>query len=168
MGFYRCVPISLPSRRLRGNFKLTVHVENCMRRIQRLHGLIAATLCTGVALAAPSEPSMAEMQWHRRVLMISTPAATDAQYRAQQRALSKWTGGNDRDVSVIRIEGDTVSGSREAAAELRDRYSLPAATFTVALIGKDGHVALRSTTSLTGAQIEGVIDAMPMRKSGQR
>jgi hypothetical protein len=152
----------------RGNFGLTVDVENCMGHILRLHGLIAAALYTGAALAAPAEPSMAEMQWHRRVLIISTPAATDAQYLAQQRALSQWSGGDDRDVSVVRIEGDTVSGSREAAAALRDRYGLKATTFTVALIGKDGHVALRSPTSLTGAQIEGVIDAMPMRKSGQR
>ena len=139
-----------------------------MHHILILPGLIAATIVTAGALAAPSEPSMAEMQWHRRVLIISTPAATDAQFVAQQRALSQWSGGDDRDVSVVRIEGDTVSGSREAAAALRDRYSLPPTAFTVALIGKDGHVALRSPTSLTGAQIEGVIDAMPMRKSGQR
>jgi hypothetical protein len=36
------------------------------------------------------------------------------------------------------------------------------------LIGKDGHLALHSHTVLTGTQLEGVIDAMPMRKSGQR
>jgi hypothetical protein len=130
--------------------------------------MIAAIMLTGVALSSPSEPSMAEMQWHRRVLIVSTPSAADDQFLAQQRALSQWTRGDDRDVSVVRIEGDSVLGSREAAAELRHRYNLPPTTFTVALVGKDGHVALRSQTSLTGAQLESIIDAMPMRKAGQR
>jgi hypothetical protein len=49
-----------------------------------------------------------------------------------------------------------------------DRYHLAAATFSVALIGKDGHVALRSQSALTGAQLEAIIDAMPMRRSGER
>ncbi len=130
--------------------------------------LLAATGMTGIALASATEPTMAEMQWHRRVLIICTPNATDSRFIAQQRALSQWTGGADRDVSVVRIEGNSVSGSREAAPELRDRYSLPATTFTVALVGKDGHVALRSHSVLTGRQLESVIDAMPMRRSGQR
>jgi hypothetical protein len=82
--------------------------------------------------------------------------------------LSVWTGGDDRDVSVVRIEGNAVSGSREAAAELRNRYRLIKTQFAVALIGKDGHVALRSPSALTGAQLEAVIDAMPMRKAGRR
>jgi hypothetical protein len=130
--------------------------------------MIAVVMVTHVVLASPSEPSMADMQWHRRVLIICAPGAADAQFLAQQRALSRWTGGDDRDVSVVRIEGDLVSGSRETAAELRDRYGLTAAKFTVVLVGKDGHVALRSRHWLTGAKLEGVIDAMPMRKAGQR
>ena len=105
---------------------------------------------------------------HRRVVILSTPRAGDAQCLAQERALSQWRGGDDRDVSLVRIEGDAVSGSSETAAELRDRYHLPAAIFSVALIGKDGHVALRSRTLLTGAELEAAIDAMPMRRSGQR
>jgi len=111
---------------------------------------------------------MAEMQWHRRVLIISTPSAPDSQFLAQQQALSQWTGGDDRDVSVVRIEGDAVTGSSESAKELRNRYNLSATTFTVALIGKDGNVALRSHTALTGAQLQRAIDSMPMRKEGQR
>jgi hypothetical protein len=69
---------------------------------------------------------------------------------------------------VVSIVRDSVSGSREAARVLRQRYGLPATTFSVVLIGKDGHVALRSPTALTGAQLETAIDAMPMRKAGQR
>jgi len=111
---------------------------------------------------------MAEMQWHRRVLIVSAPRADDPQFLAQDRALSEWTGGDDRDVSVVRIERNAVSGSSETAAQLRDRYHFAAAAFSVALIGKDGHVALRSQTALTRAQLEAAIDAMPMRRSGER
>jgi len=129
---------------------------------------VAATVLMGAGTVSSSEPTMAEMQWHRRVLIVSTPLAADPQFVAQQRALSQWKGGDDRDVSVVRIEGDAVSGASETAAELRDRYRLAAASFSVALIGKDGHVALRSQNALTGAELEAAIDAMPMRKAGQR
>jgi hypothetical protein len=129
--------------------------------------LAAAVLVTpGPAFAA--EPTMAQMQWHRRVLILSTPSAADPQYLSQQQALSVWTGGEDRDLSVVRLEGNAVSGSREAAEKLRNRYRLPDTRFAVALIGKDGHVALRSPTALSGTQLEAVIDAMPMRKAGER
>jgi cyanophycinase len=121
-------------------------------------------------MGAPSAsgPTMAQMQWHRRVLIVSTPGDEDPQFIAQQLALSQWTGGDDRDLSIVRIEGDTVTGSSETASELRDRYRLDAATFSVALVGKDGHVALRSAVPVTGAQLQAEIDAMPMRKAGQR
>jgi len=102
------------------------------------------------------------------VLLVSTADAEDPQFRAQQQALSDWTGGDDRDVTVVRIERNLVFGAREGAGELRRRYRLPATSFAVALIGKDGHVAIRSPTALTGAQLQAAIDAMPMRKAGQR
>ena len=111
---------------------------------------------------------MAEMQWHRRVLIVCTPRADDAQFLAQERELAQWTGGEERDLSVVRIERDAVSGLSETAEALRNRYDISAATFSVTLIGKDGHVALRSQTALTGTQLETVIDAMPMRRAGQR
>jgi hypothetical protein len=111
---------------------------------------------------------MAQMQWHRRVLIVSTADANDREFLTQQKALADWTGGDDRDVSVVRIEGETVSGSPETAEELRGRFRLTATNFAVVLIGKDGHIALRSATALTGAQMATAIDAMPMRKAGQR
>jgi hypothetical protein len=131
-------------------------------------GLCAAVVLMRVAAASPSDPTMAALQWQRRVLIVSTPRADDPQFVAQQQALSHWTGGDDRDLTVVRIERDTVSGSSETATQLRHRYSLEAAQFSVALVGKDGHVAVRSRVPLSGARLEAVIDAMPMRKAGQR
>jgi len=136
----------------------------------RFAGILGAVAFILALMGAPSrsDPTMAQMQWHRRVLIVSTPDAKDPQFVAQQLALSQWTGGDDRDLSIVRIEGDAVSGSSETASELRDRYRLDAATFSVALVGKDGHVALRSQVPVTGAQLQAAIDAMPMRKAGQR
>jgi len=124
-------------------------------------------LLSASAFASPGDPSLAEMQWHRRVLIFSAADVQDPQYRAQQQALAEWTGADERVVSVVRIVGDVVSGSREPAAELRRRYQLPVTQFALVLIGKDGHVALRSSTALTGQQLAASIDAMPMRKAGQ-
>jgi Domain of unknown function (DUF4174) len=111
---------------------------------------------------------MTEMQWHRRVLVISTPRVDNPDFNTQSHMLEQWSGGDDRDVTVVRIIGLTVTGSRETAKDLRARYQLADDRFSAALVGKDGHVALRSQTPLSGAQIEGVIDSMPMRKAGQR
>jgi len=125
-------------------------------------------IVNGAAVASSMEPTMTEMQWHRRVLIISTPGADNPDFETQLQMLARWRGGEDRDVTVVRIEGLAVAGSRETAKELRERYQLAAKNFSVALVGKDGHVALRSETPLSGAQLEGVIDAMPMRRAGQR
>jgi len=130
--------------------------------------LLAAAALMNIGFASASEPTMAEMQWHRRVIVVATANRDDPQFLAQERALSTWSGGGDRDVSVVRIVGDSVSGSRETATQLRTRYHFDAKTFAVALIGKDGHLALRSMTALSGVQFQTAIDAMPMRKAGQR
>ena len=54
--------------------------------------------------------------------------------------------------------------ARDEAAALRRRYALPAGTFSVALVGKDGHVARREKAPMLAAELEGTIDAMPMRR----
>jgi hypothetical protein len=130
--------------------------------------LAGMTSFSASGVASPSDPTIAEMQWQRRVLIISTPRDDIPEFESQLRMLAQWRGGDDRDVTVVRIAGTSVTGSRETAQELRERYKLASNNFSVLLVGKDGHVALRSKTPLSGAQIEGVIDAMPMRKAGQR
>ena len=136
--------------------------------------LWAATVLTSMTcllnsgIASPSQPTVAEMQWHRRVLIISAPRADNPAFNNQLRMLGQWNGGDDRDVTVVRVVGLTVTGSRDTAQQLRDRYQLANDDFSVTLVGKDGHVALRSQTPLSGVQLEGLIDSMPMRKSGQR
>ena len=95
---------------------------------------------------------------------MSASSAADAALHEQLEAAS-WPGAAERDVTVVQIVGDTVQGAADSAQDLRTRFELPGDGFMVVLLGKDGHVALRSTRPLTAAALAGTIDAMPMRRA---
>lgn len=137
-----------------------------MPRVLRLGAVILA-MSAASAVAGP--PTVASMQWQRRVLLVSSPDRADPRLEAQRRALNGWTDdARDRDVTVVRIVGDGVEGAADAAADLRRRYGLPGDRFAVVLIGKDGEVAVRSDRPVPSASLARTIDAMPMRRAGQR
>ena len=126
-------------------------------------------MIVALAVAAASVPSVAEMKWQRRVLVVAAPGARDPALAAQRAALRGWQrGAEDRDVQVVEVIGDRVTGARDAAATLRARLHLPATRFGLVLIGKDGHVALRSAEPVPAEALQGRIDAMPMRRAGRR
>ena len=119
-----------------------------------------------LALAAQT---VADLRDHRRVLIVAAPAADDPRLRAQERALAAWRqGAADRDVTVVELIGRTVSGAADDVAALRARFHLLPRTFAVILVGKDGHEAYRSAEPVTAERLGGTIDAMPMRRAGQR
>ncbi len=121
-----------------------------------------------VAVAA-SMPSVAEMRWQRRVLVVAAPSVDDPALTAQRRTLRGWRRqAEDRDVQFVEVIGDRVDGARDTTATLRARLRLPSARFGLVLIGKDGHVALRSGEPVTADELQRRIDAMPMRRAGQR
>ena len=123
-------------------------------------------LLLAVALAA--SPTIAQMKWERRVLIVSAPAADDPALAEQRRILAGWkTNAAARDLTVVEIVGDTVLAAGDTAASIPRRYRLPA-TFTAILVGKDGGEKLRSAKPFPAAALEATIDAMPMRKAGQR
>jgi len=123
-------------------------------------------LILAVALAA--SPTISQMKWERRVLVVSASTAEEPALAEQHRILAGWkTSAAARDLTVVEIVGDTVRGAGDSAAALRRKYHLPA-TFTAILIGKDGGEKLRSAKPLPAAALEATIDAMPMRKAGQR
>ncbi|WP_294358430.1 DUF4174 domain-containing protein [uncultured Sphingomonas sp.] len=120
-------------------------------------------------VAAASSLSVAEMKWQRRVLVVAAPGASDPALATQRETLRGWRrGAEDRDVQVVEMIGGRVTGARDTAAALRTRLRLPAARFAVVLIGKDGNVALRSAEPVLADTLQGRIDAMPMRRAGQR
>jgi hypothetical protein len=121
-----------------------------------------------LAIALAASPTIAQMKWERRILIVSAPAADDASLTEQRRILAGWkTNAAARDLTIVEVVGDTVRGASDPAAALRHRYHLPT-RFTAILVGKDGGEKLRSAKPFPAAALEATIDAMPMRKAGQR
>jgi hypothetical protein len=119
--------------------------------------------------AVASEPSMSAMQGNRRVLLISSPCGESAPAEHQHRILTGWKReADDRDVTLVEVAGTSVVGASDAAWTLRMKYRLPAKGFQALLIGKDGHIALRSSRPISAQTLQGTIDAMPMRRDGKR
>lgn len=125
-------------------------------------------MLVAAALMMQASPSVAAMQDRRRILIVAAPTATDPRLVAQRNTLAGWRGAADRDVTVVEVVGDTVTGASDTATSLRHQYRLPATRFAVALVGKDGHVALRADQPILAERLQGRIDAMPMRRAGQR
>ncbi len=119
------------------------------------------------ALAAPS--SLADMRWQKRVLLVAAPSADDPGVVAQRRALVGWDeGARERDLAIISVIGDRVDGASDSAAALRKRFRLPEGRFVAILIGKDGGEKMRSATPIAPEMLAETINAMPMRRAGQR
>jgi len=130
------------------------------------HAVGAALLLA--SLPTPSaDVSIGSMTWHRRLIVMSA-ARHDADLERQRQLLDAWSGGAERDVTVVGIAGDNVTGAADDATSLRRHFHLPSNSFMVVLVGKDGHVALRSRTPVAGETFQQAIDAMPMRKAGER
>jgi hypothetical protein len=128
---------------------------------------LAAVLLGAAALAAA--PMVAEMQWDRRVLLVSAPSNADSALLAQPAVfVGMGQAAVERDLRLVSIAGETVDGAGDTAASLRQRYRLPDDRFAVVLLGKDGGVKLRGAAPLSAEQLIGVIDAMPMRRAEQR
>lgn len=121
------------------------------------------------AAFAPAPATLAAMRWERRVLLLAAPRGDDPGLAAQRRALAGWdAGARARDLAVVTIVGDRVSGADDGAAALRKRYRLPADRFVAILIGKDGGEKLRSAKPILPEVLANTIDAMPMRHAGGR
>ncbi len=121
-----------------------------------------------LAAALAAYPTLAQMQWERRVLIVAAPSAQDPTLAAQRRILGTWTAKRDeRDLTVVEIVGDQVRGAGDTARTLRRKFRLPTG-FTAILIGKDGGEKLRSAHPFPTALLEQTIDAMPMRRAGRR
>ncbi|KQM74474.1 hypothetical protein ASE72_02975 [Sphingomonas sp. Leaf20] len=121
-----------------------------------------------LAAALAASPTLAQMRWDRRVLIVAAPSAQDPALAEQRRLLGSWTAKcDDRDLTIVEVIGDQVRGAGDTAPALRRKFRLPAA-FTAILIGKDGGEKLRSAHPFPTAVLEQTIDVMPMRKAGHR
>jgi hypothetical protein len=123
----------------------------------------------GAALSAASMPTADAMRWHRRILLIAAPGPQNPQAVAQKRILRDWSSqAADHDIALVELSGTQVTGLANPASALRRRYGIAPGRFEVLLIGKDGTVALRSARPIPAARLQSTIDAMPMRRAGER
>ena len=132
--------------------------------------LLAMLLALAVPVApAAAAPTVAAMKNQRRVLIVATPSFTDARLLQQRRALAGWRGGAAaRDLSLVEVSRSQVRGADDTSRLIRRQWRLPPGQFQVVLVGKDGHEALRSPRPVSARTLQRLIDAMPMRRAGQR
>jgi hypothetical protein len=130
---------------------------------------VAVALGSLAAMAATSQPRVESLLWKRRVLILSAPSASDPALATQRRLLRGWEReAAGRDLTIVEVEGNAVRGAGDDAQHLRTRYRVPARAFAAVLVGKDGHVAQYSAKPISSGDLQGAIDAMPMRRAGER
>jgi hypothetical protein len=136
----------------------------------RLKSLLGVALVLGLfATTAAAPETLDAMRWRRRVLLVAVPTPADPGAAAQRRIFEAWAReAADRDLSFVQVTGFGVEGASDPAESLRRRYHLDPSAFQVLLIGKDGHVAFRSAQPINAETLQGRIDAMPMRRAGER
>jgi len=130
---------------------------------------VAVALGSLTAMAATSQPKVESLLWKRRVLILSAPSASDPALATQRRLLSGWKrDAADRDLTIVEVVGNAVRGAGDDAQHLRAHYRVTARAFAAVLVGKDGRVAKHSAKPIASGDLQGTIDAMPMRRAGER
>jgi len=130
---------------------------------------VSTMILSALGATAATAPSIDAMRWHHRIVLVAAPAPDDATMLQQRHVLTGWRReAAARDIALVGIAGTRVAGVSDPAATLRRRYNLPDDSVQVLLIGKDGHVAIRSRHPITADRLRATIDAMPMREAGER
>jgi hypothetical protein len=139
-----------------------------------------------VSLMAQSSPDTVDFrldahQWEHRLLFLFVPGEAPDQLEIQEEAFAdRDTGFRDRDLLLITLIGATDGTVRDAPGaqaqpltgaaveRLYNRFSVPADSFRVILVGKDGTEKRRNAEPVTARSIFDTIDAMPMRQREMR
>jgi len=142
------------------------------RLLFALASLMALT--SGCCTPEPSSGAewFQEQRWVHRLLVYTEDGAE----AARQRDLLAGADEDliDRDLLVIQLDSseslELVSGGADLPdPELfRERYGLPEGSFEVVLVGLDGGVKERRQSAMSGEELWGLIDAMPMRRDELR
>lgn len=131
--------------------------------------MIKLKLLTALLLTTAVPTNISGMRWEKRVLLVAASDGGDPLLRSQRRIIAEWRSGvEERDLVVVEVIGNKVTGASDEAATLRQRYNLPSNDFSVVLIGKDGGSKLRQARPVSAEMLEKTIDAMPMRRDETR
>ena len=140
--------------------------------MKRLALLTFAVVMATAAHAAPND--LAKYQWKNRVLVIFSSRAAPEFEKQRQVISAQQAAIADRDLVVLAVDGKTVAplyGKADGlqADDIRARLQGPGGkAFQAVLVGKDGLVKLRKDTAVSGAELFGLIDSMPMRANEAR
>ncbi|WP_062211148.1 DUF4174 domain-containing protein [Aureimonas sp. AU12] len=133
-----------------------------------------ATLMAGLAVLPAHAKTLDDLRWDKRVLvLVAADADSEALARQRREILSNEAALGERDMLVFAIvdgRAAPVYGTppSDAPADIARRLGVEGRpSFEAILVGKDGGVKWRSAEPVALAKILGVIDAMPMRRSGR-
>lgn len=139
-------------------------IAGTYRRLARYPMVLTVLAPLAFVAPAPSQPVPVDaLQWDRRILIVFSPDRSHPALSRQRRLLNA-QAMTERDLHIVEVIGESVSGAREYAGRLRQRYGVGVGSFETLLIGKDGGVKLRSTDAVPMAKLAATIDAMPMRR----
>jgi hypothetical protein len=114
--------------------------------------------------------TLATLRDRARPLLVFASNPDDPQLQIQLRRLRENAASvAERDIVVIALPYESPSPTSAAltvedAQEVRRRFHVAPADFTVILLGKDGGEKLRAHKPLSIARLNDTIDAMPMRQ----
>jgi hypothetical protein len=135
---------------------------------------IAALGLAAASAAMPATSAEAAYKWTYRPLYVFAPNAAQADFAAQ-RAIVRASAGalKVRNVVAVFVAGDAVTADfgpapSASAATLRQRFGVGQDAFRAILVGKDGGVKITSKQAIGAQRLQGVIDAMPMRRQEMR
>jgi len=115
--------------------------------------------------------ALEQHRWTNRVLVVSAPDGDDGELQKVQNDLaSQREAFADRDMLLVTLlgSGTSTAGDRELTAAEADAaraaLDVPAGSFALRLIGKDGSVKLTENAAVPVQEIFALIDTMPMRQ----
>ena len=135
--------------------------------------LAAATLASATAGVAQAG-TLADLRWDKRIVILFGSGADERIAEQKRRLLGNEAALAERELVAFAVVGDEIqpiygkAPTGQSADSLRKRFDISAETsFTTILIGKDGGVKWRGEQPIAEAELEGIIDAMPMRRVGK-
>ncbi|MEO0651928.1 MAG: CIA30 family protein [Planctomycetota bacterium] len=118
------------------------------------------------------------LRWKQRLLVVCEPLARGSLDKRTSLQLGRFFANTPqlarRDLCVVQLLGERgarVAGrtlDAETTRALRREWSMPASSWGLALIGKDGGVKARWSDAVGPAEVYRRIDAMPMAREEQR
>lgn len=137
----------------------------------KLDGPFELHLASVAAYPAKTPFTLEQYRWKNRVLVVNARSRDDKELEKVQNDLaSKREAFADRDMVLVTLldSGTSTAGDRALTATetaaVRAALDIPAGSFALRLIGKDGSVKLSGDSAVPAGEIFALIDTMPMRQ----